>query len=88
MRCYSRQRILSEPGKWSLRFGFSAIFLCSGMLRHSYGGGGSILIFFEAFYFARLEVTDPLALLTQEGGNKGSNCLQVLLENLQVLLNM
>ena len=40
---------------------------------------GSILIFFEAFYFARLEVTDPLALPTQEGGNKGSNSLQVLL---------
>ena len=37
------------------------------------GGGGSIGIFFVAFYFARLEVTVPLALPTQEGGSKGSN---------------
>ena len=35
--------------------------------------GGSIGIFFVAFYFAQLEVTVPLAHPTQEGGNKGSN---------------
>ena len=33
--------------------------------------GGSIRIFFVAFYFSQLEVTDPLALLMKEGGNKG-----------------
>ena len=32
----------------------------NGMLRHSYGG--SIQIFFVAFYSALLEVTVPLAL--------------------------
>ena len=42
--------------------------------------GGSIGIFFVALNFAQLKVTVPLALSTQEGGNKGSN-LQVLFES-------
>ena len=34
--------------------------------------GGKYFNIFVAFYFAGLEATVPLALPTQEGGNKGS----------------